>query len=181
MEANRDKIKSAVAYIAGKVQPGKVKLFKLLYLADFAAHARFGESITGDMYENFEMGPVPRTLWKNFTRIASECVQITQVDTGVIPEQQMSPKSGFNPSLTENEKLVIDAVLAKWGHASGNELRDYAHTTIPYRATGRGDAIPYGLSAYIDYEKIDFEEAKAVCERPDVARSLAKFADPTLT
>jgi uncharacterized phage-associated protein len=147
------KLQSAVAYLAQKLTPGKVKLFKLLYLADFQAKATLGHSITGDSYENFEMGPVPVTLWKNFTRITNHCVIVEYVETGVIPEQQIRPLKGFFIDLTEDERGILDGVIERFGRMSGNVLRDYTHTTIPFRATQRGDTIPYGLAAYLEYQR----------------------------
>ena len=91
--ANEEKLKAAIAYITSKRAVGKVKLFKLLYLADFTAYLELGTSITGDVYENFEMGPVPVTLWNNFMRITQECADITLVDSGMSkPEQLITAK-----------------------------------------------------------------------------------------
>jgi uncharacterized phage-associated protein len=154
------KLQSAVAYLAEKLQPGKVKLFKLLYLADFQAQTRLGHSITGDTYENFDMGPVPVTLWHNFGHITQNCVRIRNVETGVIPEQQMVPlpRELFTVDLTRDELAILDDVVARFGSMSGNQLREYTHRTIPYRATRRGDTIPYGLAAYLGYRKPSRED-----------------------
>jgi uncharacterized phage-associated protein len=148
-----EKLQSAVAYLARKLSPGKVKLFKLLYLADFHAHTTLGHSITGEMYENFDMGPVPVTLWKNFTRITNNCVIVREVETGVIPEQKITPMREFFIDLTADERAILDDVVERFGSLSGNALRDYTHQTIPYKATKRGDTIPYGLAAYLSYQK----------------------------
>ena len=148
-----NKLQSAVAYLARKLTPGKVKLFKLLFLADFTAYARLGHSISTDTYENFEMGPVPVTLWKQFQDITRECVDIVEVETGLIPEQQMRPRAGFQVALSADERIVLDEIVERFGALSGNQLRDYAHMTIPYRATQRGETIPYGLAAYLEYKK----------------------------
>lgn len=150
-----DNLQSLVAYIADRVQPGKVKLFKLMYLADFMATAALGHSISGDVYENWPMGPVPRTLWKNFNRITSECVTVTEVPTtaGMLNEQQLSGRSDFIPRLSVEEKAIIDDVLTRFGNWSGTRLKEYTHRTLPYRATPSGETIPYGLAGYLDYRK----------------------------
>lgn len=148
-----NKLQSAVAYLAGQLSPGKVKLFKLLYLADFTALAELGHSISTDTYEHFEMGPVPVTLWRNFDEIVSDCVEIELVETGVIPEQQMKLRAGFRPALAPEERAILDRIVRTFGRLSGNQLKDYTHRTIPYRATKRGDTIPYGLAGYLNFRK----------------------------
>jgi uncharacterized phage-associated protein len=148
--ANEENLKAAIAHIASKRPVGKVKLFKLLYLADFTAYVELGESITGDSYENFEMGPVPVTLWHNFDRIARDCVEITFVETGLPkPEQEMRARTdrefrGLSPA----QKALLDGIIEQYGHLSGAELRKLTHGEIPYRATNRREIIPYYLAAY---------------------------------
>lgn len=151
--ADVEKIKSVVAYLASRTSPGKVKLFKLMYLADFAARVELGRSITGDIYDNFPMGPVPHTLWQQFGSITRQCVHLTEVDTGAIPEQQMTARDDFQPSLDVTEIAVLDRIVSRFGTWSGNQLRDYTHRTIPYRASVPGDSLKYGLAAYLDYQK----------------------------
>ncbi len=147
------KLQSAVAYLAGKLQPGKVKLFKLLYLADFTARAELGHSISTDTYENFEMGPVPVTLWRKFNEITGGCVDVEMVETGMMPEQQMRARPGFVPTLAPEERAILDRIIAQFGSWSGTRLKHHTHETIPYKATKRGDTIPYGLAGYLDYHK----------------------------
>lgn len=147
------KLESAVAYLAGKLSPGKVKLFKLLYLADFECQAATGQSITGETYENFEMGPVPITLWKNFRDIIGRCAAIRVIDTGVEPEQRIVSKPGYVPRLSMEERSFLDGVVERFGSMSGNQLRDYSHNTIPFRASARGETIEYRLAAYLEYRK----------------------------
>lgn len=150
---NVEKIKSVVAYLARRTSPGKVKLFKLMYLADFTASAELGRSITGDIYDNFAMGPVPHTLWQQFVPITRACVHLTEVDTGAIPEQQMTARADFHPDLDGDELAVLDKIVSRFGTWSGNQLRDYTHRTIPYRASLQGDSLKYGLAVYLDYKK----------------------------
>lgn len=174
MQVNRDKLMSTIAHIAGRTPTGKLKLFKLMFLADFACYARLGRSITGEMYENFEMGPVPRTLWKEFAAIAGGCVEITELDTGVLPEQRMTPKSGVEPqsALDGAELAVLDDIIDQYGALSGNQLKHLTHQMIPYLATDRGDAIPYGLAAYTWFKKATHADVDRLVSRPDVHAGL---------
>jgi uncharacterized phage-associated protein len=154
-ETNQDKLKAVIAYIAAKKRPGKVKLFKLLYLIDFEAQVRLGQSVTGESYENFPMGPVPRTLWREFDKITQDCVQIEVVPSGMsLPEQRFTPKPGTTVvALSREERGIIDEVLEKYGDKNGARLRDMTHRELPYRLTDPGAIIPYYLAAYRYFRK----------------------------
>ncbi len=164
MTANDDKLRSLIAHIArNRPKLGKLKLFKLLYLIDFSAHAELGHSITGELYENFEMGPVPVTLWKNFGRIMGPCANIEAVPTALgSDEQQITAKDSFNQDLEPEEAAIASRVLAEFGNYSGNSLKDLTHKQLPYMATPRGEIIPYGLAGYLFYRKPNEEEIKAI-------------------
>jgi uncharacterized phage-associated protein len=163
---NIEKLKSVIAYVAAQ-RPGlgKVKLFKLLYLIDFTAVTRLGAPITGDLYENFEMGPVPRTLWRNFDTIAASCVDVRSVETGMeLPEQQMRPRAGFTPDLTAEERAVADEIMREYGDRSGTQLKNITHDQLPYKATPRGEIIPYGLAGYLNFQLPTPAQAAILCQ-----------------
>src|SRR5262245_18001521 len=80
---DQNKLKAVLAYIAEKNRPGKVKLFKLLYLIDFESYVLLGKSLTGETYERFPMGPVPRTLWHDFEQITCACVELQTQTSGM--------------------------------------------------------------------------------------------------
>ena len=151
--ADTSKLEATVGYLAQKISPGKLKLFKLLFLADFESYAATGQSITNERYENWEMGPVPVTLWKHFTSITSRCADIELVETGAIPEQRLNHKRGYTPGLSIEERTYLDSVIDRFGDMSGNDLKRHTHQTLPYRATKNGEEIPYALAAYLDYRK----------------------------
>ena len=153
--ADLAKLRSLIAHVArSRPALGKVRLFKLLYLIDFSAHAELGHSVTGEMYESFEMGPVPRTLWKRFDEITRECVIVESVQTALgIPEQQILSRDDFAVTLTTKETAIADHILAQYGGYSGNSLRDLTHKQLPYLATPRGEIIPYGLAGYLFYKR----------------------------
>ena len=151
---DRDKLKSVVAYLAEKVKPGKVQLFKLMYLADFTARVERGRSITGDSYENFEMGPVPQTLWQQFRQLISECAILEEVNCGFPrPRQKITQHPEYSPQMDNYETEILDRIVGQYGRMTGAQLRVLTHRTLPYRATERGDAISYGLAGYLNYQK----------------------------
>ena len=153
---NKKKMKAAIAFLAERTKPGKVKLFKLLYFADFIAYAKWGKSITEDTYENFEMGPVPRALWRNLDRYA----EVTPNPRGgPLTEQRIGGKDDATlQALSEEEVGVLQEVIRKYGHLTGAQLRDLTHIEVPYRATQRGEEIPYFLAPYRDVRRPTIEE-----------------------
>src|SRR5216684_8018474 len=62
---------------------GLTKLEKLLYLCDFIAVERIGHPVTGEVYRNFDLGPVPKHI-KAVLKGMSERLQ----------EETISMKSG---------------------------------------------------------------------------------------
>lgn len=60
----RKKLLNAVIYFAKKVKnPSKVKIFKLLYFADFEHFKETGRSITNLDYYAYDFGPVPKDFY----------------------------------------------------------------------------------------------------------------------
>jgi uncharacterized phage-associated protein len=159
MAANLPKLQATIAYIASHRTVGKVKLFKLLYLADFTAYPRLGRSITGEVYVHFRMGPVPNTLWNDFDAITANCVDISESWVGMPnPEVTMTAKPNVDLSpLDEEERAILDEILKKYGDLNGARLRDLTHLDIPYRATTPDEVIPYSLSLYRNHRKPTLE------------------------
>lgn len=61
----RKKLLNAVIYLAKKVKnPSKVKIFKLLYFADFEHFKETGRSITNLDYYAYDFGPVPLDFYE---------------------------------------------------------------------------------------------------------------------
>ena len=158
--ANPDKLKAAVAYVAERTHPGKVKLFKLLYFADFTAYAEHGKSISGTPYLHFPMGPVPKALLYDLDAYAD----VTYMPSGMpLPEQRISGKADADPSvLSSEEQAILDRTIAQYGAQTGARLRDISHKEIPYAVTGPGEEIPYYLAPYRKVEKPMADEVKRV-------------------
>ena len=67
---NRQKLIQAAVYFALNTQGcGKVKLFKLLYLLDFAHFRETGRNVTGLDYVAWKLGPVPLELAQEWDQL----------------------------------------------------------------------------------------------------------------
>src|SRR5689334_6471279 len=81
IDHSSEKLINVILFFSSKTKfCGKIKLFKLLYLADFEAFRTSGSSTTGLEYEARKMGPVPKALmktWNKFEGSLAEAVRIS--------------------------------------------------------------------------------------------------------
>jgi uncharacterized phage-associated protein len=157
--ARKEKLRAAYAYLCSRLTttPAKVAAVKLLYLCDFTAYARYRQSITNDVYQNWNLGPVGRTFYANYTAIA-ECAD--DADPAV--------------TLSVEEKQVINDVVSRYGALSGQALIDLTHQQLPYLLTVRDERIPYHLAPYLDYSPPTEDEVDAFLKRPEVISQLSE-------
>ena len=81
---NRQKLIQAAVYFAGNTEGcGKVKLFKLLYLLDFAHFRETGRSVTGLDYVAWKLGPVPVELAQEWDQLEPDMANAISIQ----PEQ----------------------------------------------------------------------------------------------
>jgi uncharacterized phage-associated protein len=170
-EFDEQRLKAVMAYIAGKTTPGKLKLFKLLYLADFSAYVRLGRSITGESYLAKTLGPVPENLDENFQQLTAGVLRITMQDVGAAnPEQRMNPLPTA-PSiaiLEAQEKVVLDDIITKHGSKSGTQLTAMTHQELPYSLHARRrEVIPYAFAGYRNFARPTPAEIEAIVSIPD--------------
>ena len=157
---NEKKLKAVIAYLAERTHPGKVKLFKLLYFADFTAYSERGQSITSETYVHFPMGPVPQALYHDLREGHNTYVDMEFTTSGMpFPTQLMRPKPDVDLLvLSAEEKAILDRVIERYGPLSGASLREITHREIPYITTKPGEEIPYRLSLYRAAQKPTSEE-----------------------
>ena len=107
----------------------KVKMNKLLYYTDFLHFKRFGQSISGYMYQAIQMGPVPYRYdaiydlltYENYIDFVFAEVSSTQVDKPVALKSY--DKALFNPSELE----VLDEIFKRFNKINTGELIELSH------------------------------------------------------
>src|SRR5437899_1554037 len=124
---NKAKFRELVVYIARQSERdprfGAVKLNKILYYADFAAHRQLGRSITGDEYQNLGEGPAPRHLLEvrdSLIRDGSVTVESKQ-HYGRMQARIVASREPVPTSLPPEEKRIIDRVLDELWPLNGSE------------------------------------------------------------
>jgi uncharacterized phage-associated protein len=148
---NKEKYKNAILFFAASVSClGRVKLNKLLYFADFDHFEKYGESITGETYQNDKLGPVPMHIEETIEEMES-AKEADIVAEAVIDfvRYHLVPRIHYNPSIFKpSEMEILSAVSEKWGHHTAKELVIASHGEAPWLATRNGNIIPYALAYY---------------------------------
>ena len=150
---DENKTKALLAYIASKVDVGKTKLMKLLYLIDFTAYERTGKAITNDLYKHWALGPVPTKTWRGMRgNLIEGVLDVTHEERGAGTYMRYTPISVDVSSLSTEELKVVDEVIKEFGTMGQQELVDMLHRELPYIVTGENELIPYFLAPYRNYE-----------------------------
>jgi hypothetical protein len=142
------KLRELILYIAERMKrdnhagQGRIKLAKLLWLSDFEAFRRFGESITGARYVADELGPSPveELLAVRDLEGSGDLVMEPGYDKQKLPRAQRPPATA---SFAEGELAVVDEVLDRYRTWTGNQLVDLAHEFPGWKLAQQGQDIPY--------------------------------------
>jgi len=153
---NREKLINAVVYFASNTRHcGKVKLFKLLYLLDFAHFRETGRSVTGLDYRAWKMGPVPFELMQEWDELESDmALAINIVPEGAIDfiRERVVPKVAFDDSLfTRRELRLMREISTNFVNELTKPLVELTHEErgpwdkIWDGGRGNNESIPYTL------------------------------------
>ena len=144
---NSGKAIQATAYLVGKLgKVDKVKLIKLLYIADRDHFLQHGAPITGDDQYALKKGPVPSTtldMLDGDLRVSEECFRHLHQDDFTFTVRE-DPKVDL---LSASEIAVLDAVLKEHGSKDKWALVRETHEYPEYKETYRK-----GTSTLIAYE-----------------------------
>jgi uncharacterized phage-associated protein len=130
-----EKIIQALCYVLQKVKRAdKLKLVKLLYLADKYHILRYGRTVTGDEYWAMDYGPVGSTA-KDLLGMDKE-----MLSREYEPARRLLKKSGEHnfivggscteddlELLSDSDREAIDFVTKRFGSLSSKQLIDYTH------------------------------------------------------
>ena len=167
MDFNKEKFKSLLHYIIHacgmKNNVGKTVLYKLLYFSDFNFFELYEESLTNESYRKLPRGPAPI----HFDIAVNELINEGKIDvtTKNIPLGRVmyNYSSLKEPNMTFNEKelLVIDEVIDDLSHMNANQISEYSHGDMPWRATDDNCIIDYGFVFYRnpEYVKRKYDES----------------------
>jgi uncharacterized phage-associated protein len=174
----------AMAYLVSKMdgqETDKVKLMKLLYLADRDHFLKEGRPITGDDQYAMPYGPVP-TLSLDLLDGQFEKGQDGDIfDYLETSDVKVRLKKPPDFDLTESELNVLNAIVARYGKVDAWGLRDLTHKLPEYRRTyrpGTSTRIPFELLLEIYSQGELFRHSRVVITAAMAANMSCPFSQP---
>ncbi|MDR0911022.1 MAG: SocA family protein [Methanobrevibacter sp.] len=156
---NKEKFEEMVYYIIYKCQNkpsfGKTVLFKLLYFADFDYYELNEKSISGETYQKFDYGPIP----KHFDLIKNNLIQDKKIQEFSVPLfddgkayifRYKSLKPPITNLISAKELERINITIDKLSDMNSGEISDYSHEDMPWRASQKNQDIDYNFVFYRD-------------------------------
>lgn len=161
-----EKIVQALVYILTKIQKAdKIKLVKLLYIADKYHLIRYGRTITNDEFWAVKAGPmgsvtsdVLNTGNEEATYFNYNPAMLKRLDDYAF-EASISKEEGFE-ALSESDLEILDIVVSKFGRMYKWDLVKYCHQYLEWK----------------QYEKV-FENAPTKRERIHTEELLSTIGD----
>lgn len=144
IELSLDKVVDVIRYFAASKKITslyKVKLMKLMWYADALSYKKRGFAITGLVYQALPMGAVP--VGHN-SIIDLKDVPCEEVDMGETNAYYFSlGNTDVFPTLSDEDKWILDIVIEKLGKMTKNEIIDFMHQEQAYVETALRDVIPF--------------------------------------
>lgn len=182
-----EKLVQAIAYLSSRGVTGldKLKIVKLLFLADKKHLLEIGRPILGDWYSCMPYGPVPSQAYNIIRdvidadpemRPAAEerFMEFFSVDTARKHAALVAKKAPDLDVFSDSEIRALDEVIEKYGRYTGGELIDLTHDDpiwiIPdktQRKPGSSVEIPYELFFEVNGAEDMLEFARGQQENRD--------------
>lgn len=154
---DRQKLIETIVFFAASTRfCGKVKIFKLLYLLDFAHFRETGRSVTGLDYQAWKLGPVPRDLiqeWFHLETDLADAIEIQPQKVIDYTRELVVPRRRFqNDLFTKRELRLMQELAARFRDDTSMPLVNVTHAERgPWDKIwdgGRGafERIPYALA-----------------------------------
>ena len=148
---NIEKYINAILFFLENIQNlGRTKLYKLLYFLDFDHYEKYGESVTGESYQNKDLGPVPVNAEDLIDRMKEDGL-IDIVSEPVIDfiRHKFIAKVHHDPKVFSSTEIeMLREVAEKWAHHTANEIVSATHGEATWIATEREERIPYPYAYY---------------------------------
>lgn len=145
-----DKVVDVIRYFAassGVTNLYKVKLMKMIWYADMLSYKKRNFSITGLVYQAFQMGALP-----------IEHNSIIELSGVPCMEQDMGDGTAYFFSLQgpaefayldDEDKKILDVVIEKLGKKSKDEIVSFMHKEKAYSETMPREIIQFKYAAYL--------------------------------
>jgi len=168
LACDREKMAELIVYIASQCKDadtfGSTVLNKILYEADFRHYAKYGRSITHDIYQHLDFGPAPLQLVPVRNELLENGdIDMVEGDYFGKPQKRIIPQREANLGLlTAMELEDVDWAISEISCLNAKEASDRTHDA-PWDLTENGEPIPR-YTAYLRFAKdIPSEVLEMVC------------------
>jgi hypothetical protein len=151
-KANERKFCELILYVArkseGDLKFGATKLNKVLFYADFWAHAKLGRSISGQRYRRLDQGPAPRHLMQAVARLEREsaCAWAERDYYGRAQRRLVALREPDLSGFSGEEISIADEVIDALWDLNASEVSDLSHRFIGWQLAEEGEEIPYSTT-----------------------------------
>jgi uncharacterized phage-associated protein len=164
--------------------PGLTKLMKMLKEADFEHYRKHLRPITGAAYVALKRGPAPH----GYEALLKRLVDDGAIEVHSAPVEDSNPMAEYRPLREPNNRVfdeseldVLDDVIARCRHKSGNALSRASHLEGPWiwawDPYHPGNPIPYALVRWLDNlcDEEDLAQAARAIEDSETQADLARL------
>lgn len=129
----------------------KTKLMKLLNYADMVFYKENGISISGMKYVHLPFGPVPDKFDIIFGKMATDEIAHIDVvyDNGYEKHRVIADNDVPKGILNDMEIEMLQRIYDRFALFGSAEISEYSHKEKGYKATKKGEVIPYSYAKYI--------------------------------
>ena len=169
-DSDKQKLGNAIVYIAARIKDlSKTKLLKLLFFMEEYSVCRFHTPFLGLQYEVWQAGPVIKDDFIDLSEmpvLLEGYVEKVNKDgnTYIKPAKEFS-----DDEFSDNDMLVMDEILAKYGNKTATELVKITHKkgSLWYNTAQRNDLLEAFEQKQINNSDcvIDFGEKLSGCNR----------------
>jgi uncharacterized phage-associated protein len=132
----------------------RLKLMKLMYLAERASYQKFGEPMIGDKLVSMDNGPALSMTLNHMNRF------------------QPSEPEGWESWVSDAELEIMESVWKEYGRYGSFQLADLTHEICPEWEDPHGSVLPITQSRLLRSLGFDAQTAKALEERIEENRQL---------
>ncbi len=158
MALNKEKYINALLFLVsncGNEKLGIVKLNKLFYYLDFISFRDRGESVTGEVYKRFPMGPFATNLQDTIIKLAEKekFIKLSEDESSKFGKRnRYEALKVFNPDVFDDyEKSLLKYICTHFKDWTTDQMVAQTHSEAPWVFSKDNQIIDYKNSDDIEF------------------------------
>jgi DNA-binding XRE family transcriptional regulator/uncharacterized phage-associated protein len=131
----------------------KIKLAKLVYLADFIWYYLNSSPMSGMTYRKLQRGPVADVYFRALDELEEDGTIIRE-PKGKAILFSLIEKQAPASRLSDDELNLIEKIGKAWSNKSTDDIVNFTHEQLPWQICRDGEVIPYGLITQEEPERV---------------------------